>query len=165
MTDKCSTVAEIRIARTLPCEVSPNSVNASCYQFTQLNVQCRQCPHFLLDGGELLLRQYVPRLDGILLGSSLNVLGALVNIFGIKVVLAFGTAGYARTSFNQSKHTHKLNPPDTAFAAGLYTNNRFGTQWLVLFGAACCGVTAGVFWMVRLSLRGKEHVTKSASLG
>ncbi|KIP03687.1 hypothetical protein PHLGIDRAFT_121349 [Phlebiopsis gigantea 11061_1 CR5-6] len=54
---------------------------------------------------------------------------ALVNIFGIKIVLAFGTAGYA------------------PFAAGLYTNNRYGTEWLVLFGAACCGICAGVFWM------------------
>lgn len=39
-------------------------------------------------------------------------------------------------------------PIAAAFAAGLYTNNRFGTEWLVLFGAACCGITAGVFWMV-----------------
>lgn len=100
MTDECSIVAEIRTVRTLPCEVSPNSDNVSCCQFTELDVQCRQCPYFLLDGGELLLRQYVPRIDGIPLNSNLSVSGALVNIFGIKVVLAFGTAGYARTSLS-----------------------------------------------------------------
>jgi hypothetical protein len=33
------------------------------------------------------------------------------------------------------------------YAAGLYTNNRFGTEWLVLVGAALCGISAGVFWM------------------
>jgi len=53
----------------------------------------------------------------------------LVKYIGIKYTLMFGTMGYA------------------PFAAGLYTNNRFGTEWLVLFGAALCGISAGVFWM------------------
>lgn len=38
------------------------------------------------------------------------------------------------------------------FAAGLYTNNRFGTQWLVLFGAALCGISAGVSWMAEAAI-------------
>lgn len=38
------------------------------------------------------------------------------------------------------------------FAAGLYTNNRFGTEWLTLLGAALCGVSAGVFWMAEAAI-------------
>jgi len=38
------------------------------------------------------------------------------------------------------------------FAAGLYTNNRFGTEWFVLFGAALCGISAGVFWMAEAAI-------------
>jgi hypothetical protein len=41
----------------------------------------------------------------------------LVRYVGIKWALIFGTMGYA------------------PFAAGLYTNNRYGTEWFVLFGA------------------------------
>ncbi|TFK90943.1 MFS general substrate transporter [Polyporus arcularius HHB13444] len=54
---------------------------------------------------------------------------ALVNLIGIKPVLIIGTMGYA------------------PYAAGLYTNNRFGTEWFVLVGAALCGLSAGLFWM------------------
>ncbi|KZT66503.1 DUF895 domain membrane protein [Daedalea quercina L-15889] len=53
----------------------------------------------------------------------------VVRYIGIKWTLIVGTMGYA------------------PYAAGLYTNNRFGTEWLVLFGAALCGLSAGVFWM------------------
>jgi len=53
----------------------------------------------------------------------------IVRYIGIKWALIFGTLGYA------------------PYAAGLYTNNRYGTEWLVLFGAALCGISAGVFWM------------------
>ncbi|KAJ7659232.1 major facilitator superfamily transporter [Mycena polygramma] len=53
---------------------------------------------------------------------------ALIHYIGIKGALVFGTIGYA------------------PFAAGLYTNNCFGTEWFVLFGAALCGISAGVFW-------------------
>ena len=52
----------------------------------------------------------------------------LVRYIGIKWTLIVGTMGYA------------------PYAAGLYTNNRFGTEWLVLLGAALCGLSAGVFW-------------------
>lgn len=58
----------------------------------------------------------------------------LVKAVGIKWALIFGTMGYA------------------PFAAGLYTNNRFGTEWLVLFGAALCGISAGVFWMAEAAI-------------
>jgi len=58
----------------------------------------------------------------------------LVRLIGIKWALIFGTMGYA------------------PFAAGLYTNNRFGTEWFVLFGAALCGVSAGVFWMAEAAI-------------
>ncbi|KAI0774882.1 major facilitator superfamily domain-containing protein [Trametes elegans] len=59
---------------------------------------------------------------------------ALVNIIGIKAVLIIGTMGYA------------------PYAAGLYTNNRFGTEWLVLVGAALCGLSAGLFWMAEAAI-------------
>lgn len=38
------------------------------------------------------------------------------------------------------------------FAAGLYTNNRYGNEWLVLLGAALCGISAGVFWAAEASI-------------
>ncbi|KAK0712593.1 hypothetical protein B0T26DRAFT_752812 [Lasiosphaeria miniovina] len=34
----------------------------------------------------------------------------------------------------------------------LYVNNRFGNEWLVLLGAALCGVSAGVFWMAEAAV-------------
>lgn len=53
---------------------------------------------------------------------------AMTKYIGIKGALVFGILGYA------------------PYAAGLSTNNRFGTEWLVLFGAALCGISAGVLW-------------------
>lgn len=58
----------------------------------------------------------------------------IVRLVGIKWALIFGTMGYA------------------PYAAGLYTNNRFGTEWFVLFGAALCGISAGVFWMAEAAI-------------
>lgn len=58
----------------------------------------------------------------------------IVKFIGIKWALIFGTMGYA------------------PYAAGLYTNNRFGTEWFVLFGAALCGISAGVFWMAEAAI-------------
>lgn len=58
----------------------------------------------------------------------------LVRLIGIKYALIFGTMGYA------------------PFAAGLYTNNRFGAEWFVLLGAALCGISAGVFWMAEAAI-------------
>ncbi|KAH9889381.1 major facilitator superfamily domain-containing protein [Cubamyces lactineus] len=59
---------------------------------------------------------------------------ALVKLIGIKAVLIIGTMGYA------------------PYAAGLYTNNRFGTEWFVLVGAALCGLSAGLFWMAEAAI-------------
>lgn len=58
----------------------------------------------------------------------------IVRKIGIKWALIFGTMGYA------------------PYAAGLYTNNRYGTEWFVLFGAALCGISAGVFWMAEAAI-------------
>lgn len=58
----------------------------------------------------------------------------LVRYIGIKWALIFGTIGYA------------------PYAAGLYTNNRYGNEWLVLLGAALCGISAGVFWMAETAI-------------
>ncbi|KAF2104239.1 DUF895 domain membrane protein [Rhizodiscina lignyota] len=58
----------------------------------------------------------------------------IVRYIGIKWALIIGTIGYA------------------PYAAGLYTNNRYGTQWFVLFGAALCGISAGVFWMAEAAI-------------
>ena len=58
----------------------------------------------------------------------------VVKAIGIKWTLIVGTLGYA------------------PYAAGLYTNNRFGTEWFVLFGAALCGLSAGVFWMAEAAI-------------
>lgn len=60
--------------------------------------------------------------------------GVIVKRIGIKWSLIFGTVGYA------------------PFAAGLYTNNRFGNTWFVLLGAALCGISAGVFWMAEAAI-------------
>ena len=38
------------------------------------------------------------------------------------------------------------------YAAGLYVNNRYGNEWLVLLGAALCGISAGVFWMAEAAI-------------
>ncbi|KAL5001088.1 hypothetical protein BDV10DRAFT_199386 [Aspergillus recurvatus] len=56
-------------------------------------------------------------------------LGSVVaNRVGLKNALIFGTAGYC------------------VYAASLYTNNRYGTEWFVYLGATACGITVGVFW-------------------
>ncbi|KAE8353801.1 major facilitator superfamily domain-containing protein [Aspergillus coremiiformis] len=58
----------------------------------------------------------------------------IVRFIGIKWTLIVGTMGYA------------------PYAAGLYTNNRFGTEWFVLLGAALCGISAGIFWMAETAV-------------
>jgi hypothetical protein len=58
----------------------------------------------------------------------------LIKYISIKGALIFGTLGYA------------------PYAAGLYTNNRFGTEWLVLLGAALCGISAGTFWAAEAAI-------------
>ena len=58
----------------------------------------------------------------------------VVRYIGIKWTLIIGTMGYA------------------PYAAGLYTNNRYGTQWFVLVGSALCGLSAGIFWMAEAAI-------------
>ncbi|KAJ5232664.1 hypothetical protein N7468_005620 [Penicillium chermesinum] len=53
----------------------------------------------------------------------------VVRYIGIKWTMIAGTMGYA------------------VYAAGLYTNNRYGESWLIIFGAVLCGISAGLFWM------------------
>ena len=48
----------------------------------------------------------------------------------VKAALVFGTIGYA------------------PYAAGLYLNSVNQTQWLIILGAALCGISAGTFWSV-----------------
>jgi MFS family permease len=61
------------------------------------------------------------------------MLTALSYFLGISLTLGF-SIGYA------------------PYAAGLYANNRFGNEWLVILGAALCGISAGVFWMAEAAI-------------
>ena len=54
----------------------------------------------------------------------------MTNLIGFRWTLALGTLGYP------------------LYAAGLYTNNRFGNVWFVYVGAVACGISAGFFWSV-----------------
>ncbi|KAJ5112550.1 hypothetical protein N7532_000595 [Penicillium argentinense] len=58
----------------------------------------------------------------------------VVRFIGIKWTLIVGTMGYA------------------PYAAGLYLNNRFGQEWLIILGAALCGISAGIFWMAEAAI-------------
>lgn len=53
------------------------------------------------------------------------------------------------------------------YAAGLYTNNRYGVDWFVLLGAALCGISAGVFWMAEaaIAIAYPEPWNKGKALG
>lgn len=46
-------------------------------------------------------------------------------------------------------------------------NSRYGTEWLVLFGAALCGISAGVFWMAEaaIAIAYPEPWNKGKALG
>lgn len=52
----------------------------------------------------------------------------LANKFGVKNILIIGTLGYA------------------PYSAALYVNNRYGTEWFVLFGGVTCGIAASALW-------------------
>jgi MFS family permease len=54
--------------------------------------------------------------------------GPISNRIGLGWTLFLGAVGYP------------------VYSAGLYVNNRYGNVWLVLVGAAACGVSAGLFW-------------------
>ncbi|KAL4879259.1 hypothetical protein BJY04DRAFT_229180 [Aspergillus karnatakaensis] len=58
----------------------------------------------------------------------------VVKFIGIKWTLIVGTMGYA------------------PYAAGIYTQVRYDSNWLTLFGAALCGLSAGIFWMAESAI-------------
>ncbi|KAI1772971.1 MFS general substrate transporter [Hypoxylon cercidicola] len=58
----------------------------------------------------------------------------IIRYIGIKGALFIGTIGYA------------------PYSAGLYLNNRYGVEWLVIVGAAFCGISAGVFWAAEAAI-------------
>lgn len=51
-----------------------------------------------------------------------------IHLTNVRWALIFGTLGYA------------------PYAAGLYTHQKYGTDWFVVFGAVLCGISAGTFW-------------------
>lgn len=57
-----------------------------------------------------------------------TIFGVLGNRYGLRRVLIFGTLGYA------------------PYSAALYVNNRYGTEWFVLFGGVTCGLAASALW-------------------
>ncbi|KAF2492575.1 MFS general substrate transporter [Lophium mytilinum] len=57
------------------------------------------------------------------------IVGAVANRITPRYALLIGTLGY------------------TPYAAGLYCNDRFGTNWLLLFGAALLGISAAFLWV------------------
>ncbi|TDZ22295.1 UNC93-like protein [Colletotrichum orbiculare MAFF 240422] len=57
-----------------------------------------------------------------------SIFAILANKIGLKNVLVIGTLGYA------------------PYSASLYVNNRYGTEWFVLFGGATCGIAASALW-------------------
>ena len=52
----------------------------------------------------------------------------LANKFGLKNTLILGCLGYA------------------PYSASLYVNNRYGTEWFVIFGGVTCGIAASALW-------------------
>lgn len=51
-----------------------------------------------------------------------------VNRVGVRTTLVLGTLGWP------------------VYSAALYQNNRYGTEWFVILGAAVCGLSAGLYW-------------------
>jgi MFS family permease len=71
-----------------------------------------------------------------------------VNWIGVKKTLILGTLGW------------------TVYSAALYQNNRYGTEWFVIFGAAICGVSAGLYWAAEgaIILSYPEHAKRGRYL-
>jgi len=51
-----------------------------------------------------------------------------VNRIGVKWTLVLGSLAWA------------------PYSSALYQNNRYGTQWYVIFAASVCGISAGLYW-------------------
>ncbi|KAK4450147.1 major facilitator superfamily domain-containing protein [Podospora aff. communis PSN243] len=71
-----------------------------------------------------------------------------VNRIGVKNTLILGTLGWS------------------VYSAALYQNNRFGTEWFVMLGAAICGVSAGLYWAAEgaIVLSYPEHAKRGRYL-
>jgi MFS family permease len=71
-----------------------------------------------------------------------------VNKIGVKNTLIAGTLGWS------------------VYSAALYQNNRFGTQWFVMLGAAVCGISAGLYWAAEgaIILSYPEHAKRGRYL-
>ncbi|KAK8035842.1 major facilitator superfamily domain-containing protein [Apiospora marii] len=71
-----------------------------------------------------------------------------VNWIGVRHTLIAGTLGWS------------------VYSAALYQNNRFGTEWFVMLGAAVCGVSAGLYWAAEgaIVLSYPEHAKRGRYL-
>ncbi|SPN98638.1 related to DUF895 domain membrane protein [Cephalotrichum gorgonifer] len=71
-----------------------------------------------------------------------------VNWIGVKGTLIAGSLGWS------------------VYSAALYQNNRYGTEWFVIFGAAICGVSAGLYWAAEgaIILSYPEHANRGRYL-
>lgn len=58
----------------------------------------------------------------------------LIRLTNVRIALSLGGVGYS------------------VYAAGLYLHGLNGTSWLVVFGAVCCGISAGTFWATEGSI-------------
>ncbi|RFU23713.1 hypothetical protein B7463_g12625, partial [Scytalidium lignicola] len=75
--------------------------------------------------------------------------GVIANKIGLKWALVLGTLGYP------------------FYSASLYTNNRFGVKWFVLFGAVTCGLSASMLWAseAAIALGYPEHKKRGRYVG
>lgn len=75
-----------------------------------------------------------------------SIFAILANKFGLKWILMLGTLGYAP----YSACTVTANVVTASYCTdklpALYVNNRYGTEWFVLFGGATCGLAASALW-------------------
>ncbi|KAK1827019.1 major facilitator superfamily domain-containing protein [Podospora conica] len=72
----------------------------------------------------------------------------LINRVGVRNTLVAGTLGWS------------------VYSASLYQNNRHGTEWFVMLGAAICGISAGVYWAAEgaIVLSYPEHAKRGRYL-
>ncbi|KAH8810702.1 major facilitator superfamily domain-containing protein [Xylogone sp. PMI_703] len=75
--------------------------------------------------------------------------GVIANKIGLKWALVLGTLGYP------------------FYSASLYTNNRYGVKWFVLFGAVTCGLSASMLWAseAAIALGYPEHKKRGRYVG
>ncbi|KAF9453594.1 MFS general substrate transporter [Macrolepiota fuliginosa MF-IS2] len=74
------------------------------------------------------LEPYLVKIVFALMGLLCISSAILANSIGVKHTLILGTLGWA------------------PYSASLYQNNRYGTEWFVIFAAVICGISAGLYW-------------------